>query len=82
MSHKPRPSMAVAMERVSQVTTIGGEMVIPTLAGYFLDDRWGTKPWLTLIGAVCGLSLSMWHLYQLATKLSEQHQKKPPKSDQ
>ncbi|MBD3672050.1 MAG: AtpZ/AtpI family protein [Planctomycetaceae bacterium] len=70
MSQKPRPPMAVAMERVSQVTTIGGEMVFPAVAGYFLDRRWGTDPWLLIGGAVLGITLSVWHMYQLAAKSS------------
>lgn len=80
MCQDRRPPMAVAMQMVSQVTTIGGEMVLPAVAGHFLDKRWGIAPWLTIVGAVFGFLLSMWHLYQFAAELSRRNNQKPPKS--
>lgn len=77
MSHKPRPPIAAAMERVSQVTTIGGEMVVPAVAGYFLDKRWGTDPWLLIAGGVLGITLSIWHMYQLTVSASKKKQRPP-----
>ena len=58
--------MAVAMNWVSQITTIGLEMSLPALGGNWLDDRWGTSPWLVCIGAVIGFGVGMWHLLKLA----------------
>ena len=67
-----RPPMVVAMERVSQITQLGGEMALPAVGGYFLDQRWGTSPWLVIIGGILGLSISFWHLYQIAVRSAKQ----------
>jgi len=57
--------MAVAMNWVSQITTISLEMALPALGGNWLDNRWGTSPWLVCIGAVIGFGVGMLHLIQL-----------------
>jgi F0F1-type ATP synthase assembly protein I len=49
------------MEWVSQITTVVAEMVLPGLAGQWLDRRWGTKV-LGLIGFGLGLTVGIWHL--------------------
>ena len=59
-----RPPMAVAMQWVSQITTIVMEMVLPGLAGQWLDNRWGTK-FLALAGFGIGMATAIWHLIAL-----------------
>ena len=49
------------MEWVSQITTVVAEMVLPGLAGQWLDRRWGTD-FLTLVGFALGLTVGIWHL--------------------
>lgn len=49
------------MEWVSQITTVVAEMVLPGLAGQWLDHRWGTN-FLTLVGFALGLTVGIWHL--------------------
>ena len=43
---------------------LGIELVAPILLGVFvgrwLDGRWGTKPWLLVVGAVLGLVLGFY----------------------
>jgi len=56
-----RPPLAVAMEWVSQITTVVAEMVLPGLAGHWLDHRWGTQ-FLALLGFALGLTIGIWHL--------------------
>ena len=56
-----RPPLAVAMEWVSQITTVVAEMVLPGLAGQWLDQRWGTK-FIGLLGFALGLTVGIWHL--------------------
>ena len=56
-----RPPLAVAMEWVSQITTVVAEMVLPGLAGQWLDRRWGTK-FIGLTGFGLGLTIGIWHL--------------------
>jgi hypothetical protein len=60
-SGDPRPPLAVAMEWVSQITTVVAEMVLPGLAGGWLDNRWGTG-FLALLGFALGLTVGIWHL--------------------
>src|SRR5690242_20101929 len=56
-----RPPLAIAMEWVSQITTVVAEMVLPGFAGQWLDHRWGTK-FLTLVGFALGLTVGICHL--------------------
>ncbi len=60
-----RPPMAIAMQWVSQITTISLIMVLPAGLGYWLDNRWDTEPWLIACGAAIGFAIGMWQLLQL-----------------
>ena len=60
-SGERRPPLAVAMEWVSQITTVVAEMVLPGIAGQWLDHRWGTKV-IGPIGFGLGLTVGIWHL--------------------
>jgi len=66
----PRPPLAVAMEWVSQITTVVAEMVLPGLAGQWLDDRWGTG-FLALVGFALGLTVGIWHLIAMTRPKTE-----------
>ena len=63
MNEQPdqRPPLAVAMEWVSRIITVALMMVLPGLAGGWLDKRWGTS-FLALIGFAIGVSMGIWHL--------------------
>jgi len=65
--------MAEAAKWVGVITTIALEMVLPGLAGQWLDRRLGTR-FLTLIGFTFGLAIGFWQLLQLAKK----NQSEPP----
>jgi F0F1-type ATP synthase assembly protein I len=58
--------MVVAMQWVNQITTVALEMVLPAGLGYWLDGRWGTEPWLLVVGAFLGPGVALRHLMQLA----------------
>ena len=49
------------MEWVSRIMAVSIEMVVPGLAGQWLDARLGTK-FLVLVGFALGLTLGIWHL--------------------
>jgi len=53
--------MAVALVWVSRITTVGLEMVLPGLAGHWLDQRFGTQ-FLAIAGFAFGLTAGIWHL--------------------
>ena len=67
--------MAVAMEWVSRITTISLEMVLPGIAGQWLDQKWGTS-FLALAGFALGLTTGIWHLLAI----SKESQRKSLKS--
>jgi F0F1-type ATP synthase assembly protein I len=60
-----RPQMVVASQLLHEATSAAISMAIFPLGGYWLDDRWGTTPWLTVLGAVVGFSLGMKQLVNL-----------------
>jgi uncharacterized protein YqgC (DUF456 family) len=63
-SNDDRPPVAIAAQWVSQITGIGLEIILPILAGRWLDQRWGTSCW-TVVGAVLGPLLGFWHLFRI-----------------
>jgi hypothetical protein len=69
------------MEWVSRITTVALEMVLPGLAGTWLDDRWGTG-FLGLLGFALGVTLGIWHLLQMTRALNTKGgPRKPPSKD-
>lgn len=60
-----RPPLVVAIQWVSQITTVSLEMVLPAALGYWLDGTFGTEPWLTIVGAVLGFGIGLRHLLEL-----------------
>ena len=46
-------------------------MCIGFFAGYFLDKKWDTLPYFSLVGAFCGFSLVLYILINTALKLSK-----------
>lgn len=56
-----RPPMAVAMQWLSQITTVVMEMLLPGLAGHWLDNRWGTS-FIALLGFGLGITVAIMHL--------------------
>ena len=59
-----RPPIAAAVHWVSQITGIGLEIVLPIIAGRWLDERWGTSYW-TVVGVLLGPVFGFWHLLKL-----------------
>ena len=57
----PPQAMAVAMEWVSRITVVAVEMVLPGVAGQWLDHRYSTN-FLALLGFAGGVSFAIWHL--------------------
>lgn len=77
MTPPPRPqSFALAIEWVAKITTVALEMVLPTVAGNYLDQRWGTRHW-ALAGLVMGMAVGFWHLMQMTRGKRKQSTGKP-----
>jgi len=49
-----------------QVMSIGMHMAIPPGVGWWLDQRYSTAPWLTVVGVLFGFSMAMLELMKLA----------------
>lgn len=41
-------------------------IVLFTVGGYYLDQWWGTMPWLTVVGALCGMGMVFIQIFQLS----------------
>lgn len=58
------------MEWASRVTAIGLEFALPPLLGSFCDRRWGTAPWITVLGAFLGFAVGMVHILRIGREKS------------
>jgi hypothetical protein len=63
--------MAQAMSWSSRITTISLEMVLPAVAGHWLDGKLGTWVVFLMLGAAAGMTLGLMHLIQM-TKPTDQ----------
>lgn len=60
--------MARGILRASQISTLGIEMALPAVAGYWGDQRWGTSPWLLIVGVICGFVISLYSIIKLTQR--------------
>lgn len=72
-----RSPTAKALSTVSHITSISLMMVIPAIAGYFIDQRLGTSILFTALGLVAGMAVSIWQLVKFVVMEDQQS-----KSDQ
>ena len=61
MSPEPLNPMAAAVQWVGRIVAVGLEMVLPGLAGQWLDGRFGTS-FCALLGFAFGVVAGVWHL--------------------
>ncbi len=67
----PGPSpLSIGLQWATQITTIGLEMALPALGGWWIDQRFGTKPLWTVVLAVLGFIVAMRHLWDLSKRLN------------
>jgi hypothetical protein len=76
---KERPPLVVALEWVSKITTVSLEMVLPGVAGVWLDQRWDTS-FMKLIGFAFGVTVGVLHLIVL-TRTENGKDPKQPRSE-
>jgi F0F1-type ATP synthase assembly protein I len=57
-----RPPIAVAMELASHVISVALMMALPAGIGYWADVKFGSLPWLVVVGAVVGLGAGLTYL--------------------
>lgn len=63
------------MREIAPLMNIGLQMVLPVLIfialGYWLDEKFATKPWLLITGAVFGIVVSIKSLMDVMKKLKK-----------
>jgi F0F1-type ATP synthase assembly protein I len=67
------------MSWASRISNIGFQMALPPLLGWWVDRRWGTEPWLLIVGACVGFGSGMVSILKLANSFD---QKKPSEGDE
>lgn len=72
--------MGIAMEWAARIMAVALEMVLPGLAGMWLDRRCGTW-YFVLIGFAFGLVAGMWHLIRATRDLGGGRQRRPSEDD-
>ncbi len=73
--------LAAAAQWVGRIVAVGLEMVLPGVAGKWLDERWGTSPLLTLGGFVLGMVGGVWHLLLMTAAENKNKQPRRPPDD-
>ena len=66
-----RSRIARAWGWSSQLTSIALEMVLPCIAGLWIDRQLGTVMVFLILGVVFGMTAGMIHLVQFARRISE-----------
>ena len=72
-----RSPFAEAAIWTSRITTVVLEMILPGLAGHWLDRRFGTG-FLVLLGFAFGLTAGMWHLLVMTDAFGQKDSEKKP----
>ena len=54
---------------------VGIEMVLPIAIGWWADAKFGSAPWLLVIGVLLGFVMGIWHL----VALTRNNDSTPPK---
>jgi len=71
MAGPPSNPMAVGVAWAYRLMSVALEFSVPALVGYFLDRRLGTEPWATVVGAIIGLGVGIFHLTRLAASVAD-----------
>jgi F0F1-type ATP synthase assembly protein I len=63
------PTSPTTWQLIGQLSTIGLSFVFALVlgfgAGYWLDQTFGTQPWLSFIGFFCGLAAGVLNVYRV-----------------
>ena len=73
-----RSPMARASDWAARIMTISLEMVVPGLAGYWLDQQLGTIVLFMLIGFALGMTAAVLHLTKIARSTANKKQDNEP----
>jgi F0F1-type ATP synthase assembly protein I len=65
---RPADDTGGGAKGLAQASTVVAQMVVPIVAGVWLDDRYGWKPWGLVVGALLGVGGGFLSLVRLARK--------------
>ena len=51
---------------------LGLMTVLGAWLGYYLDGRWGTGPWLTFVGTLCGMGAGFFEVVVVLRRMGEE----------
>ncbi len=57
--------LRTAMVWAIQLSGVSLELATCVVLGYLGDQRWGTSPWLLVLGSLIGFTISMLHLWRI-----------------
>jgi F0F1-type ATP synthase assembly protein I len=66
-----RSSTVRGMYWATQISTLGMEVALPALGGFWLDRLWGTRPWLFLVGSLLGICVFWLSVLRLSRELGK-----------
>ena len=66
-----RSPIAIGFEWASRISVVGVTLVLPVLAGHWLDRYAGSNPFGLLVGMVIGFGVGLVQLLQLARSSSQ-----------
>jgi hypothetical protein len=72
--------MGEALDWASRIMAVALEMVLPGLAGHWLDGRFGTS-FLVLVGFIFGLTIGVWHLLLMTRAADRRSRPNPDEED-
>lgn len=73
--------MAKAYQWASRIIVVSFEMVLPGLAGYWVDWQIGTVPLLLVLGLLAGCIGAVWHLVRMTNTETVGQQRRDKHTD-
>jgi F0F1-type ATP synthase assembly protein I len=70
MAGSPPNPLAVGVAWAYRAMSVSLELCLPALVGAALDRRLGSTPWATVVGAVLGLGVGVFHLTRMAASVT------------
>lgn len=64
---KKPDSLAQGYVWATRISSIALQAVVPAVVGYWLDGRWGTFPWLLVVGSAVGLVILIRELLRITS---------------
>ena len=64
---KAAPYINIAYMLIASILIVGA-------LGWWLDDRFATRPVLSVVGILCGLFLGFYNLYKMVQKMGKEKQ--------